>query len=999
VNICGPALLLISNSREGLRMIAGALSFLFLSFLVVGVTTLAQQSQPTSYAGFEGQKVSSVEIAVRPEISTEPLEKLITQKAGEPFSTAAIQESVAALQKTKSFTQIQLSITPEQEGLRVLFILQPAYYVGLLSFPGTKNRFPYTQLLQAVNIPDQIPFTKDLLPQGQKELVHFFQTKGYFKATVQPHSEADDAHRIVNLIFDVDLNEKARIGTLDFEGISASQADEIRAALRSRWARLKRDSLEPGQRYSDSRISRSVDYIRAHFRGQGRLAPNVRVASTSFHAETNLADLSFQIDPGPSFSVSVEGARVSKGTVKRLVPIYEENSIDQDLVDEGERNLVSYFQSKGYFDVKIQSQLDRESNRVSVVYDVTRGSRRKLAAIHFQGNHYFTDEKLAPYVLIKKARFLSRGKFSNDLLRKSTDALTGLYQNQGFADVKVETRLDESHPETSVTFVISEGVQDRVNTIRVIGNETQALSALLGSQPLHVQAGKFYSPQAVQLDRNKILAAYLDKGYPNPTFQLSVSKENGDPHLINVIYRITEGPRTSIRNVALLGATRTHAGFVNHIVGPNVASGKPLSTGKLLQAESDLYNLNIFDWVNIQSLEPITTQTDTEVLEEVHEESRNTINYGGGIEVIPRTGNVPVGAVALPGLPPIGLGSKFEASQKSFFGPRGEFDYTRRNIFGRGQTFTASTVLSRLDQRLDFTFSDPHFRNSSWSSSISISGEYTTENPIYAAEVAIASYQMKRPLNAKRTQDLILRYEYNRTILSNLEIPDLVPPQDQHVRLSTFSAQYSRDTRDKPLDARKGVYQIFDFGVTSVPLGSDANFVRFLGQAAFYLPVRPWLTWANNFRLGLAIPFAGSFVPLSEAFFSGGAESLRGFPINGAGPQRPVQVCTNPADPSTCSLISVPVGGESLFIFNTEARFPIPNHWTNKVGGAIFYDGGNVYAHVNLPQMWKQYTNTIGFGLRYNTPVGPIRFDIGHRLTSIPGVNATQYFVTLGQAF
>lgn len=999
MNICGPALLRISNSRRRSPMIVGALSFLFLTFLLVGVTTLAQQSQPSSYAGFEGQKVSSVEIAVAPQISTEPLEKLIEQKAGEPFSTAAIQESVVALQKTKSFTQIQLSITPEQEGLRVLFILQPAYYVGLLSFPGTKNRFPYTQLLQAVNIPEQTPFTKGLLPEGQKALVHFFQTKGYFKATVQPGSEVDDAHRIVNLIFHVDLNEKAKIGTLNFEGISGSQTDEIRAALRSRWAKLKRDSLEPGQRYSDSRISRSVDYIRGHFRGQGRLAPNVRVTSTSFHAETNLADLSFQINLGPSFSVTLEGARVSKGTVKRLVPIYEENSIDQDLVDEGERNLVSHFQSKGYFDVKIQSRLDRDSNRVSVVYEVTRGSRRKLAAIYFQGNHYFTREKLAPYVLIKKAHFLSRGKFSNDLLRKSTDALTGLYQNQGFAGVKVETRLDESHPEASVTFVISEGVQDRVNTIQVIGNETQTLSALLGNQPLRVQAGKFYAPQAVQLDRNKILAAYLDKGYPNPTFQLSVSEENGNPHLMNVIYRITEGPRTSIRNVVLLGATQTHAGFVNHIVGPNVASGKPLSTGKLLQAESDLYNLNIFDWVSMQSLQPITTQTDAEVLEEVHEESRNTINYGGGIEVIPRTGNVPVGSVALPGLPPIGLGSKFEASQKSFFGPRGEFDYTRRNIFGRGETFTASTVLSRLDQSLDFTFSDPHFRDSSWSASISLSGEYTTENPIYAAEVAIASYQMKRPLNAKRTKTLILRYEYNRTILSNLQIPDLVPPQDQHVRLSTFSAQYSRDTRDKPLDAHKGVYQIFDFGVTSVPLGSDANFVRFLGQTAFYLPVRPWLTWANNFRLGLAIPFAGSFVPLSEAFFSGGAESLRGFPINGAGPQRPVQVCTNPADPSTCSLISVPVGGESLFIFNTEARFPIPNHWTNKVGGAIFYDGGNVYAHVNLPQMWKQYTNTIGFGLRYNTPVGPIRFDIGHRLNSIPGVNATQYFVTLGQAF
>jgi outer membrane protein insertion porin family len=157
------------------------------------------------------------------------------------------------------------------------------------------------------------------------------------------------------------------------------------------------------------------------------------------------------------------------------------------------------------------------------------------------------------------------------------------------------------------------------------------------------------------------------------------------------------------------------------------------------------------------------------------------------------------------------------------------------------------------------------------------------------------------------------------------------------------------------------------------------------------------LTWANNFRLGLAIPFAGSAVPQSERFFSGGADSLRGFPINGAGPQRPVSVCSNPNDPSTCTLISVPVGGDMLAIFNSELRFPIP--LKKDLGGVLFYDGGNVYKNINLRQFGDDYTHTIGFGFRYKTPVGPIRFDVGRRLTSVPGVNATQYFVTLGQAF
>ncbi|HLV94910.1 MAG TPA: POTRA domain-containing protein [Candidatus Acidoferrales bacterium] len=983
--------------RRGIRIRREWLSrtiLLVLSWLLwFPAALLAQQAQPQTYADFEGKKVSRVDISQRPGFDVAPFRKLIAQKAGQPFSMSAIRESVAALQQTKEFSQVQIKVTPEQAGLDVLFILQPAYYIGIITFPGATNRFAYTELLQAANIPEQTPFTKDVLPQGQNALVRFFHTHGYFTASVTPHSQTDDTHRIVNLVFDVDLHQDAKIGVIDFEGIPASQAAELRGTLRSWWARIKRDSLKPGQKYSQNRIPRSIEYIRARLRRGGRLAPVVRLASTNFRPETNRVDITFQVDRGPLLSVRVVGAHMWRRTIKKLVPIFEENSVDEDLIDEGERNLVSYFQSKGFFDAKINTHVDRQPQKVDVVYQVNRGVRHKVEAVYFQGNHYFDDDKLAASVVVKKAGFLSRGSFSNDLVRTSQNALLALYKDAGFADVKVQTRVDE----VDVTFIVEEGPQNHVNSIRLSGNDTQSFVSLISKHPLHSQPGKPYSPRAVQLDRNDILAAYLDRGYLNATFQSNATAENGDTHLLNVVYTIDEGPHTLISDVVLLGAKRTKPDFIRLITGPKVTPGEALSTGDLLTAESNLYNLNIFDWASVQPRQPVTNQTDSEVLEKVHEEKRNAINYGGGVEVIPRSGNIPVGEVALPGFPPIGLGNKFTASQKSFWGPRGSFDYTRNNIFGRAESFTASTLLSRLDQRFAFTFTNPYFRGSSWSSLISLSGERTTQNPIFAAEVGLASFQLQKPLNAKRTKNLILRYDFDRTILTNVTIPSLVLPSDRRVRLSTFSAEYTRDTRDKPLDAHHGVYQIFNFGVSPTTLGSSADFIRFLGQTAFYIPVRPWLTWANNFRLGFATPFAGSTVPLSEKFFSGGADSLRGFPINGAGPQRPVQVCSNPADSSTCTLISVPVGGESLFIFNSEARFPI---WTRRnIGGVFFYDGGNVYAHINLQEMVNNYSNTIGFGLRYNTPVGPVRLDIGRNLNPVPGVNATQYFVTLGQAF
>jgi outer membrane protein insertion porin family len=305
-------------------------------------------------------------------------------------------------------------------------------------------------------------------------------------------------------------------------------------------------------------------------------------------------------------------------------------------------------------------------------------------------------------------------------------------------------------------------------------------------------------------------------------------------------------------------------------------------------------------------------------------------------------------------------------------------------------------LLARLDQRALATFTQPHFTGSSWTSLYSASIERTTENPTFEARLAEGSWQLEKPLNKDKTRRIQLRYRFRRTVLSNLLIPGLVLPEDQRVRLSTLSATWIRDTRDKPLDASRGFYETLDLGITPKALGSSANFARFLGQSSYYKPFGKTV-WANRITLGLAKSFGNSDVPTSERFFSGGETTLRGFPINGAGPQRTVPACSNPNDPATCVNLQVPVGGNQLFIFNSEFRFPLGIK--EGLGAAVFYDGGNVYGPVGVSHFTRDYTNTVGVGLRYNTPVGPIRFDIGQNLNPVIGVKATQFYITIGQAF
>jgi outer membrane protein assembly factor BamA len=251
-------------------------------------------------------------------------------------------------------------------------------------------------------------------------------------------------------------------------------------------------------------------------------------------------------------------------------------------------------------------------------------------------------------------------------------------------------------------------------------------------------------------------------------------------------------------------------------------------------------------------------------------------------------------------------------------------------------------------------------------------------------------------ISRKFNTRLQVRYDFNKTTLSHLLVPALVLQQDRNVRLSTWSATLIRDTRDKPLDAHQGSFSTVNFGVTPTAFGSSANFAKLFGQYAYYQPVHS-LVFANSIRLGFATPFSGSFVPTSQLFFSGGGTSLRGFPIDEAGPQRLVPFCNVLQGQSGCVNVTVPVGGRELFILNSEARFPLGI--TKALGGVVFYDGGNVYSAINFHNFVNNYSNTVGVGLRYATPIGPVRFDIGRNLNPVPGINPLQYYITIGQAF
>jgi outer membrane protein insertion porin family len=946
-------------------------------------------------SSYEGQNVTAIEIAGRPGLDTSQLTPLFQQHAGAPFSKAQVDASIAALKSTGKFSEVQLQVEPEANGVRVLLILEPAIWFGIFEFPGAE-RFPYSKLVQIANYPPQAPYNASDVQRDSDALVRFFQQEGYFEAEVRPQVNLDTAHNVANVRFMVSLNRKAKFGAVDIADTTPEQAAKMAKSLQGVKARVKGAAIRPGKNYRRATLNNAQQYLQKGLEKKGKLAAQVKLNGAAYTAETNRADIHYDVEEGPTVHVQVKGAHLWSWQRKSLLPIYQGVGVDPELVQEGREALVSFFQDKGFFDVDVDSQFHKENSVDTIVYVITKGKKHKVAAVSVAGNSQVKTADLTALITVKKSHLFSPGDYSEKLVRASQKNLIALYQSEGFSTAQVTSSVTKKDGNLAVAFHVVEGPRDIVSSLKIEGADTFPESKF-APNGLKLAEGKPYSQKLVESDRANIVAHYLQAGYLTSSFrQTATVVSKSDPHHINVVYHIYEGPQVFTQDVLTLGRVRTNPRLINMDVA-TIVPGHPLTEGQLLTSESNLYNhTGVFDWAEVDPRSQITTQTKEDVLVKVHEAKRNTITYGFGFEVINRGGSVPSGTVALPNLPPVGLPSNFTTSETTYYGPRGTFQYTRNNVRGKGESLSATAFAGRLDQRVAGYYIDPQFRWSKWGSTTSILVEKDEENPIFSSQVENGSYQLQRFLDKKKADVFFLRYTFSQTDLTRILIPALVLPQDQHVRLSTIAANFTHDTRDNPLDAHKGVLNSIELDFNDTKLGSSVDFAKLIGQAAYYRPVFHNIVWANSIRIGLAQPYQSSRVPLSEAFFTGGGNTLRGFPLDGAGPQRQVQVCSSGSS-TDCSYIQVPSGGNEELILNTEARIPLPIK--QGLGLVVFYDGGNVFPTVGFHDFGSLYSNNVGLGLRYATPVGPVRIDLGHNLNPVPGVKSTQYFVSIGQAF
>jgi len=209
-------------------------------------------------------------------------------------------------------------------------------------------------------------------------------------------------------------------------------------------------------------------------------------------------------------------------------------TVDQDLVREGQQNLVDYFQKKGFFDAKVNVNFQRQPDQILLVYEIDRGKKHKVDSISFRGNHQISEEDLSAQVVVKKAHFWSHGAISQKLLKQSVDNLQALYRDRGYEDVKISSQVVDHEPKVDVTLAIEEGQQTIVDNVQVQGNHNLPYDQLTAPTGFELRAGTPFSPRRVANDRNRIAANYLNHGYLNAEVKASVSRHPEDSHRVDV---------------------------------------------------------------------------------------------------------------------------------------------------------------------------------------------------------------------------------------------------------------------------------------------------------------------------------------------------------------------------------------------------------------------------------------------------------------------------------
>jgi outer membrane protein insertion porin family len=829
---------------------------------------------------------------------------------GAPLDPEVVRHLVELIHATGEYEDVVVETRPADGGVAVVLRPRPAPRLREVRVEGDRV-LSQGDVRDLTRLRPGEPLWRGRLERAARDVALGLVEKGYLEARVEPVLPTSGGP--ADAVFQVRAGPRARVGKVETPGLPASLASTAGRKARPR----------PGEVFERARVKKSAEEMRSALADHGYWQATVEAAEV-YDPRSARVDLSFRAAPGPLVDVVFRGREVSRSLRGDVQDAVKEGQARSDALEDAGERIAEALRKDGYRDANVRYVREAAGARLHLVYEVSAGPPAHVASVTVTG------DAAAPVVPL---RTRVQAPLRDADVEADAQALQQALEDAGHASARVLAEVPEGGGPQPVLFRLRAGARVRVTRVRV--ESPDPLPADSPPQELRTREGGPYRLRDLARDRQTVATAYRNAGFLQAEVAPeAVFGEAGDE--VQVTFRVVPGPPTRLEHVVIAGLTHTREDVVRREL--LLEEGQPLGLQRILETQRRLSALGLFQRVSVTEVDPESPLRRSVV---VQAEEAPLISLVGGLGYAERDG------------------------------VRGSVEIARRNLFGLDRRISLFGRASFRTLRLVTSYREPYLLGRRQELFVTAFREEEDRDAFDFVRQGI-TVQTSRALTPRLS--LIVRETFQETRTFDLDEDCLrVDRAFCPGRVSGPSASLVHDTRDDPLDPRRGHLLLTDAQLSLGALGGD-DLIKAYVQAATYILLNTRTLVSVSGRLGLARTFQTDEpdLPPPDRFFAGGDYSLRGFGVDDVRPD----------------------GGNALLLGGLELRLKA----AGDVWAAAFTDVGNVYRLASDLTL-SDLRYTAGLGLRYRSAVGPLRVDWGYKLNRRGDEKPYHIHITVGHAF
>jgi len=637
--------------------------------------------------------------------------------------------------------------------------------------------------------------------------------------------------------------------------------------------------------------------------------------------------------------------------LKDSVTIKENTVLDRVLLGENAEKIKAQYSEEGFFNAVVTPVIESDGLEATVIFDINEGPEAKVRRITFIGNKHFSDRKLKGLMTTSEAGLLSfvtkSGKYNEFTLQNDIAIIMSRYYDEGFIRADIldhRVLLSENKKWFYVTIALTEGDQYRIGKIDIQGEILPSTTKEELLEKLKLTSGDIFSRTKMSQGIETVSDIYGDAGYAYADIK-PLTKVNPDAKTIDITLDIKTNDLVYIERIDINGNLKTRDKVIRREL--ELGEGDQYKSSELKRSRNNLKRLGYFEDVRIsqtQGSAPDKIKLDVAVKER------------------------PTGSIS--------LGFGYSSVDKLI----GTASVSQTNFMGTGIKLDLSGTVSSTSSKYVLGFTEPWLMDKPITAGADI---YNTDRdyPDFKQTKKGFDVRFGVPVYDRYTHGF-LTYRLEDVKISNVQstASTLILEQEGKSTESSVTTTIRRDTRDDAFFPTEGVVLTGTVQFSGGPLGGTNHFIKYEGDAVKFFAL-PWNTTISfHGTLGYIQGYQGKTVPIYERYYLGGLNSLRGFKTR----------TVSPKDPVTGDL----VGGNTMMTVNTEFLFPLFSE--QAVKGLVFFDAGNSYkGRIDFGDI----RTGAGFGVRWLSPLGPLRLELGFNLDRREGESSKQWDFAIGTIF